>query len=448
MVRFIIAIVLCGWSLLSNAQNIDAFVTATLSTRNVVVEQPVKVKVKAYSATWFAKPLTFQNLKVEGAFVQSFKQTVSSIDYVDGKKYACLEFYYMLIPYYEGKITFQALNISTSIPPVNEYRGKEVILTTKPIVLTVNPIPENADKNRWLVASNVNIQNRWSGNISDLKMGDVITRTITITANGTLPSFIDEPAIGDIEFGNIYTTEPRFVDQRDNKSLNGKRIDVYSYLLEEEGEFVVPEVEVSWWNPYAKRYFKRKLPEYTLVVKDNPGLASLQHLKDSLNALNPAYAEDLELQQAKKPWTFYLKHAIVIAILVLLIRLLYGSYKSLIKNISNRNKAYKQSERYHFKKALQQNEAKSFLNKLYYWTGIFKGFKSNEKTLRVFGSGNTELEAELNLLKKSQFSAAVNNESVKVSKGIKMLSAKQRRKLLSNNNAKQESKYALKNINP
>ena len=73
------------------------FASAKVSKKKVVVEQPVKVMVTAYSPTWFAQPLSFENLQVNGAFIQSFSRTVSGIQYVNNKKSSAA--YFLLFTY-------------------------------------------------------------------------------------------------------------------------------------------------------------------------------------------------------------------------------------------------------------------------------------------------------------------------------------------------------------
>ena len=96
MVRYLYIWILVFFTFSVNAQKIDAFAKATSSKKKVLLEQGFRVKVKAYSSTWFAKPLVFDNIQMEGAFVQSFKRTLSSMETVNKKKYASLEFYYIV----------------------------------------------------------------------------------------------------------------------------------------------------------------------------------------------------------------------------------------------------------------------------------------------------------------------------------------------------------------
>ena len=99
------------------AQKVDAFARVRMSPTQVVEKQPIKVTITVYSSTWFAEPLDFQNVQVENAFILPFARTQSGIHYINDKKYAGLEFFYLVFPYQSGDYEFPALEIKTSIPP-------------------------------------------------------------------------------------------------------------------------------------------------------------------------------------------------------------------------------------------------------------------------------------------------------------------------------------------
>ena len=423
-----------------NAQNIDAFATAEVNNNKVVVEQPVKVTIKAYASTWFAQPLSFQNLQVNGAYVQAFKRTVPSIEYVNNKKYAALTFYYVLFPYTSGEVIFPELTLSTSIPPENDFKGQPVSLKTKPIIIMVDPPPADADERHWLVASNATIRNEWSADLSSVKVGDVVTRKIVINASGTLPSFIDEPIIEDIDFGSIYTSEPQFFDKRDDKTVNGQRVDFYSYLLEDEGEFTVPEVEITWWNPYAGRYYKRKLPEYNIRVSENPGMLSLQQLKDSLMALNPPVIPDSENAEKTGNWRMYLLLAgKLVLILIILLSLLYVTRKRLLR-LREKRKRYLNSEEYLFNSLIKQHDSKKWLLAYYKWLNI------TDSDMDLDNEEFAAFSQDLNLIKAQYFNSQAASPTFSLSKTSNKL--KRARKTYSKQRRKPGMKYRLKGLNP
>ncbi len=414
MVKIGIIIGLLWVCFVGKAQSIDAFAQAKSNRSSVLVEQPIKVTVTVFTATWFTQPLQIENLQVEGAFVQSFKQTQSAIKYVAKKKYAALEFYYIVFPYRDGELEFPALNIITETPAEGDFKGKRVTLNTKALKINVKPIPKDADEEHWLVASNARISGKWNQNINSIQVGDVLKRTITISANGTLPSFIDEPQIDDVPFGNIYTSEPKYLDDRDNKSVNGRRIDTYSYLLEKEGEFTIPEVELTWYNPYVGKFYKRKLSEVKINIAENADMASLVSLRDSLNALNPIVSNETLASEEEPNYKYWILRGIYLVIGLVVLSILILISKNILRSIKRRRASFKNSEAFWFKKLMKQANEKAFLKVIYQWLD-HSDRKNMDNTLKGFSRGNETLNKSLSKLKKNAYSEVMSQE-VNISK--------------------------------
>jgi hypothetical protein len=348
----------------ASAQNIDAFARVSVSPREGVVRQPYKVTIHVYSSTWFAKPLQFANLQVENAFIIPFARTLSSIDYINNKKYATLSFYYLVFPYETGDMIIPELEINTSIPPEGGYQGEPVTIKTKQQKIRVGAVPSSKDQPVWMVAKNVSLNENWSKDLQNLKVGDVVERRITISAEGTLPSLISPLEIKEPENVSVYPAQPELQDKRNDKDANGVRTESYSYLLEKEGEVLIPEQVVTWWNPVTKKVYQRKLAEHRLSVAANSDLTMMESLKDSLLALNSPPVD--EESQNPFPWMKLLLGLPLILILYFIIKLL----RRLIQKITNKKQAYRESEAWYYKQAelaLKNQDVRTFINALYQW---------------------------------------------------------------------------------
>jgi|GEM_PF-1514064 len=351
-------------SINSSAQNIDAFARVSVSPREGVVRQPYKVTIHVYSSTWFAKPLQFANLQVEDAFIIPFSRTVSGINYINNKKYATLTFYYLVFPYETGDMIIPELEINTSIPPEGGYQGEPVTIKTKSQKVRVVAVPSAKDEEVWMVAKNVSIKESWSKDLQNLKVGDVIERQIIISAEGTLPSLISPLEIEEPENVSVYPAQPELQDKRNDKDANGVRTESYSYLMEKEGEVLIPEQVVTWWNPVTKKVYQRTLSEHQLTVAANPDLNMMESLKDSLMDMSAPVTDEVEKNKFNWLW-------LLLTIPVLFV--VYFGYH-VIRRFSNRMKAqkvaYRQSEAWYYKQAesaLKNMDSRTFINAFYQW---------------------------------------------------------------------------------
>ncbi|MEN8117176.1 MAG: BatD family protein [Bacteroidota bacterium] len=352
-------------SLHSPAQKPNAFARVSITPREGVVRQPYKVTIRVYSSTWFAKPLQFANLQIDDAFIIPFTRTVSSINYINNKKYATLSFYYLVFPYNTGTLEIPELEISTSIPPEGDYKGQPVVIKSRPQKIKVNPVPSTKNEEVWMVAKNITIKEHWDKPLDNLKVGDVAEREITITASGTLPSLILPLEIEKPELVSTYPKEPVLRDKHTDKDVNGLRIEKYAYLFEKEGEIILPEEIVTWWNPITKRVYNRIIPERKLNILANPDLALMKSLKDSLQAMTtPA---EVELEEKTTPWA---RIGIIAVLTLVILWLVLKTGKKAVKSVKNRRAAYLQSEPYFYKKVvrtLNKGETIQFIRELYGW---------------------------------------------------------------------------------
>lgn len=423
----------------SYAQKIDAFARVNISPREGVVRQPYKLTIIVHSSTWFAKPLKFANLKIDNAFIIPFTRTVSSMNYINKKKYATLSFYYLVFPYNTGTLEIPELEISTSIPPEGESKGQPTIIKTSLQKIEVNPIPSSKNENVWMVAKNILVNESWDKPLENIKVGDVIERKITITVNGTLPSFIQPMEIEKPKLASIYPKEPVLQDKRNENDVNGIRVEKYAYLFEKEGEIILPEENILWWNPYTKRVYKRTISERKITVAANPNLDLMKSLKDSLQAM--ATPIDTEISEEKMfPW---------IRIIVILISL-FILYKTVIlsislsKRIKIKQAVYRQSEAFYFKeliKTLNHKTTDLFIRDLYKW---FDKARNPKQSLAII---NYLLPGEKTLFKEivwTCYGKISRNFSTKEIRELTMIIKNARVRIINHTN----NNLNNKNLNP
>jgi hypothetical protein len=242
------------------------------------------VTITVLTSTWYTEPLDFDNIQIPNAFTLPFDQTTPGMFTVGGDQYAGLQFYFIVFPYTAGQFTIPAINIVATTPPKGSYTAVKVKLSTAPRPFTVKPVPNKLKDGNWLVAKNVFIKEHWNRSLQHLKVGDVIERTISIDAKGTLPQFIPPLRNGSLNFASEYLQDPELDDARTDYDANGRLTQSIVYLLEKEGVHEIPPIEISWWNPLNSKLYKRAAPGVKLTVQPNPNLGIMTTLKDSLAA--------------------------------------------------------------------------------------------------------------------------------------------------------------------
>ncbi len=362
MVKYYITVMYILCSNMLHAQ-LKCFAKVELDRNNVYIQQPFKVTCTVLTATWYTQPPEFDNIQIPGTFVVPFTHSQTGRFTDQGIEYSGIQFYYIVFPYKEGMFSVPSITITVATPLEAGAASSKVVLHTTPVSFVVKPVPESFPHNEeWLVAGDVKLADHWSKPLSTLKVGDVIERTVTTDASGTLPQFIPSLPTGKVSWAEVYPGKVTLKDTRDEYTANGERVQSSTWLLTKAGTFELPPEKVSWWNPYAARLYTRTLPAVKLQVADNPQLGMLTTLEDSLaKASTP-------LKPAKKgprmiAGMIWYKACLYALAVLLLMWLLYRTGRYLTKKIKYLLQQYHQSESFWFRQFMKAPAMTS----LYQW---------------------------------------------------------------------------------
>ncbi|HXB93926.1 MAG TPA: BatD family protein [Puia sp.] len=345
------------------------FAQVALDRRSVYVQQPFRVTITVLTPTWYTAPLQFDHLQIPQAFILPFDQTTLGMFTVGGKSYAGLQFYFIVFPYQPGAFVIPPIHIVAHTPPAGSSTSKEVSISTAAQSFAVRPVPTERGDRNWFVAKNVTIGEHWSKPLQGLKVGDVIERTVVIDAGGTLPQFIPPLQKDSLSFADTWLRSADLSDRRDEYDANGRLTQTEIYLLEKEGEFELPAIPVTWWNPISGKLYSRSAAAVGIRVGANPDLGMLVSLKDSLNAGHPTAAAGTA---GGKSWRLFgmAWYWAVGACLsgLLLLRLSIGWSVSGWRTYRRRHAEYLAGERYAFRRLMRSPlELQVFIGALYNW---------------------------------------------------------------------------------
>ncbi len=365
-------LILTGLQTLLGLDSAHAQVSAIvdLSKRSVYVQQPFRVNITVYTKTWFTQPLEFTNLQIPNAFIVPFDKTQPGMFTIGGKQYPGVQFYYIVFPYKPGEFSVPSLEITAQSPPEGSSESRKVIIHTTEQKYTVKDVPKSLkDKGDWLVAKNVILRETWSPDLKNLKVGDVLKRTVTIDAQGTLPQFIpDISGQEQVKWASTYPQSPVLTDTRGGGDANGRSTQTTTYLLEKSGNFIIPGIELPYWNPYSGKLMTASTIKHEILVADNPDLGILTTLKDSLDATQSVKA----VSEEKTPFLIlgmkWYQFAGLLIIALFVCYCLFSFGRKVFKKFHIKWLNYLNSEQYLFRKMIHSNNSpESFLPALYKW---------------------------------------------------------------------------------
>ncbi|MGB1003981.1 MAG: BatD family protein [Salibacteraceae bacterium] len=344
--RYILLGLFMGLSCTGHSQR-SLWSEVSLNKKSVYQGEPIEVTVSVYTATWFTKGVNVQNIQVNNAFTVYFR-SLSTSKVIDGKTYAGVQFFYNVFPYTSNNVVFPSLNISVETPNEGDYKGLKRTVKTSSKTITVKPIPSSFDPNQWLVTNNCTVKNHWNSSLKNVKVGDVIERSIYRSASGTVSELIPPVVWDSISGVSLYPNRSETNNHKSKTDISADRTDKMRYLFEKEGEIEFPEMTFFWWNPVHKKLYKKTLPKVIIEVAANPDLGIVTSIKDSLNAqvqVSEENTADEVFLLWGSPVDEWLKRILVAVITwILVVRII----APIFNKIGMKYAQYQGSERYYF----------------------------------------------------------------------------------------------------
>lgn len=136
--------------------------------------------------------------------------------------------------------------------------------------LSINAIPAEAAGLPWLPAADLELDEHWSRGLDNLSVGEPVTRSIKIIAEGLTPGQINPLTFDEREGLVFYPDQAQNDEQKTTRGVKGTRIETQAIVPTRSGSFTLPAVRVQWWDTVNKKLRTAELPERQLKVADNP----------------------------------------------------------------------------------------------------------------------------------------------------------------------------------
>jgi len=145
-------------------------------------------------------------------------------------------------------------------------RGRRVTVESEALQLVIEPKPAAFNADEWQPARDFRITQQISSGDA-LRVGEPVTRTVIIDAVGLEENMIAEPLWPELANARIYPDQPQGISRDDGNWVLGHKEFRYAVVPEKEGELVLPELVVDWWDTSNNRPQRAVLPAHTLFVQ-------------------------------------------------------------------------------------------------------------------------------------------------------------------------------------
>lgn len=253
-----------------------AYITTDITPETVYVQQQMVLTVKIWYRVNLAQGAQLSDLEIPEAVVKQLGeiQNIQKLD--NGVHYQGFEVRYAITPEKAGNLVIPPLIFNGSMVDMSDPFGHSLFSprSTQPIgarsqelAVEVRPIPKDYPKDHpWLPAKNVAIAQKWSQSLANVKVGDALTRTITITGDGVAAAQLPPLTTSEPAGMNIYPEQPQMSDSQRAGQTVGKRVETVVMIPSQPGEFTLPAVSYSWLDIDSGKVRDATLPATKIRV--------------------------------------------------------------------------------------------------------------------------------------------------------------------------------------
>ncbi|HKE44082.1 MAG TPA: BatD family protein [Steroidobacteraceae bacterium] len=237
----------------------------------ILVGESVRLEVLVFVPNFFMSSLAFPTLDIPGAVVTLEDSAENLNETIEGVTYAGIKRTYIIVPQQEGTFTLPPAKITFRYAAVpGQSAPGSVTLPPKSFSAT---LPAGARTQGGAVpVARVTVRQTVEGNAAGLQVGDAITRKLEIYADRTQAMMIPPPEFTAPDGVRVYRKDPLLSDVTGDKGefLGGRRIDAATYRFDKAGSYVLPAIEIRWFNAVANRQEVARAPQIEVTVASTP----------------------------------------------------------------------------------------------------------------------------------------------------------------------------------
>ncbi len=237
---------------------------------DIYVGQLARLWIEVSTSTWFTKAPTYPELKLPGAIALMPEQLgVNFSDRVGGKTRSGQRQRYVIIPQRVGDLTIPPLTITLAVA-IDGKPSDLIKIQTEPVAMAV-VFPEGAEGLEQIITTDkLSVRETYGGNLEGLKVGDAVTRKVTVKAENTFALALPQVEFKSVKGTRLYPAQPKLSDKVNRGRYSAERSDAATYVLQSEGRVTLPEIRVQWWNPDSNAIEQSLLPSVSFAVATNP----------------------------------------------------------------------------------------------------------------------------------------------------------------------------------
>lgn len=254
----------------------EVFVDVKVSKDNAYVQEQILFTIRLYTSVNL-NGAEMTPLELPDALIVDLGENQYQTN-INGRQHIVVERVYSIFPQHSGELIIPSLTYNVSVrsgqrdpwaDPFGNRRSNLLRLRTEEQRVKVNTAPAQFTGQDWLPAKDLQLTEHWS--TERLKVGEPVTRTITLSAEGLTAGQLTPLSMPAVDGLTFYPDQPQNDDKTSNKGVTGSRIETLAIIPNRSGKFTLPAISVDWWDTDSQEMKTATLPAKTVQVEDALG---------------------------------------------------------------------------------------------------------------------------------------------------------------------------------
>lgn len=254
---------------------VPIFIETAVDEQSVLVQSQLIYTLRVYWATDM-QIIDPDAPKVADALVQKLDDTTFA-KVINGKSYRVFERKYAIFPQKSGVLEIPQMIIQVNIPSQTSRRnffdpfgsrGEIVKFRSEGERITVKEKPSEYPASAvWLPSAGLIIKDEWSQDPRQLKVGESVTRSLTITADGLMAEQLPPIELVEPEGVKLYQGKAEVENLTTSAGLVGTRKESIALIPTRPGEIEMPEIRIPWWDKQNRKIEYAVIPAKKITVQ-------------------------------------------------------------------------------------------------------------------------------------------------------------------------------------
>jgi len=217
-----------------------------------------------------------------------------------GILYQAVERSYAIFPQASGSLEISPLQFDGELGRGGQrfdlfaVRGQRLRKRTDAVKVDVKQPPGDLNGRPWIPAQGLTLYDDWQAKSPQLTVGEPATRTLTLRAEGVAAAQLPELRVDPPAGFKIYPDQPNRHEEVAEAGVVGILQQKVALVPTQPGRYLLPAVDVDWWDVNAERWRTAHLDAVEVDVSPAPGLPVASTLTAPPLAAQPSQEGDVQ----------------------------------------------------------------------------------------------------------------------------------------------------------